>query len=228
MYADDNDDRNCLMARSPNGIQMIVDYGAHLANEYLGQAVTNYRAYETHAQMLKKDNLFRCPSVAFGIRSEYGALYGWTWELRYTTYQFTGMTLGAYDATTPPAGVKPIPECVTRFSKMQAGANGGRVCMIMDSACNFPGYAGYAPNRVGWTNHGETWNPNGANCLYADGSGEWVPRTGLWVPGSQEGVLHPSMAYGWFYGYLGAGNVRVFTPKNGTILSLAQLNGIFF
>ena len=228
-YNEDNNGMMPIINRQPGSFDMIVDYGAHMANDYLNQKVANYHAYETHSQMVSMDNVFRCPSVAQEIRGYYGIAYGWAWELRYTHYQFTAQTLGVYNASASPAGVCPTPDGQVKWGKIIKPVDGKRVCLAMDTANVFPGYAGYAADRTTWNNHSRVaFSPTGANCIYVDGAGEWKPAFSLWVPGSSEGTLFPDDSYGFFYGYLGSFNYRIFTPNRGVVTSYASGLGIFW
>ncbi|MCM8769149.1 MAG: DUF1559 domain-containing protein, partial [Candidatus Omnitrophica bacterium] len=103
MYAEDENGYLPAVTDSTTGApRMIVNIGGQWAEKYLKQKVKNYSAYEDYCEMANNNNILRCPN-RWNIRTgEYGILYGWDWERRFSQYDFCGFTVMTNNAPALP------------------------------------------------------------------------------------------------------------------------------
>jgi len=206
-YSSNYSDRMPLVTAAPMKAQLILNEGARLAHDYLGQAVAAYDVYQNRfAEMKSRANILRCPARASMTIGPLGRTLGGTWEERYTQYQFTGFAL--YDIAT---------RAVVRYTRSSRLSS--RVQLMQDLVTQLPITGAYVDEYSYYNNHASGfpgYSPDGANSLYGDGSARWNIVSRLNCPQPDNGVLR-SAAYGFQWAYDSGGiGFRMFMP-DGTI-----------
>jgi len=214
MYAEDFDGYLPVVTEGGYGTsRMILNTGGWWAEKYLNQKVKKYSAYEDFCEMANNNNILRCPN-RWNIRTgAYGIAYGWDWERRYTTYDFTGFGLAEK------VGAREWPKIHCRIDKVSRGGPLGPVLMAGDLCTRTPGHPAYLDSYKTANNHSPTiygYDPIGGNYLFGDGSVRWFDAKGMVCVNNDTGVLRPraySLSWSWFGGN---SPVRIVYP-DGTV-----------
>ncbi len=209
MYAGDFDENLPAMNRSANAAEMVVNEGAWFAENYMGQKVFKYSAYEGYAEFESMSNILRCPARQGDMVGIYGRLYGPTWEKRFTHYRWGGFGLFNAAATTQGHAYKS-----TRMNII-----GPEVALSADLANYMPNEPAYVDNAQYNNNHASglpTFTPRGANALFGDGSAQWLSPDEMMSPENNYKALVPR-GYAWAWSFSATSMFfRMYRP-NGTI-----------
>ncbi len=201
----------------------VLEDGARFANEYLAQAVTNYRAYTigtgAHvSQFSSRSNILRCPARAGERIDAYGRNNGWNWELRSTQYRFSGFSL--FDTGGARA-----------HRRVRLHIIDPKAVLAQDLACRQPSDASYVTNASYSNNHSgalPNFSPRGLNALWTGGEVTWHDAGELNRIGASAGLYAKGYGWSWLYRSDPNPHFRMFLPTGSEANDLGAGNGIFW
>jgi hypothetical protein len=188
--------------------QYLTNWAGHFAEDYLGQQVEFYNLSGWYVKMASLNNIYRCPArteVLVPGMNEF-------WSAAKTLYQFTGTAIwNSQD------------DEILRHTRISAMPS--NVLLAQDLI--------YTAPSSGWMNNHSydypSLSPEGGNCLFSDGSVQWIAEGDLVVPNPANGLMRPR-AYGHYWSSIDGEHVRMFKPDGLNYWSEDQsaANGIFW